>query len=71
MNYLLRFFCAGGNLRFGHSKIGMKGVIEKTSRLTFATFFIFFTKRYSIGDDTPVGVKVFLSGNSISLVLNL
>ncbi len=48
----------------------MKGFIIKISLLTFATFFIFFSKSYSIGDDAQVGAREVSLGNASVAIIS-
>jgi len=48
----------------------MKGAIVKFGILTLATFFIFFSKGYSIGDDTPVGAREVSLGNASVAIIS-
>jgi len=69
MNSSLRILFAGGNIRFGLAKIRMKRAILKSRLLTLATFFIFFSKGYSIGDNNQVGAReAALANASVAII---
>lgn len=70
MNFLLRILFAGGNIIFGHAKIRMKRAFIKSRLLTLVTFCIFFSKGYSIGDNTQVGAREVSLGNASVAIIS-
>jgi len=70
MNYLLRIHIASGSLSYDCPKIGMKVVIVKYGTLTLVLFFIFFSKGFSIGDDTQIGAREVSLGNASVAIIS-
>lgn len=70
MNFLLRIHFARGNLSYDHPKVRMKVAIVKYGILTLTLFFIFFSRGFSIGDDTQIGAREVSLGNASVAIIS-